>query len=488
MKKVWKYIVITLLLLLGLCCVGVLYLFFVPNSSLFNITYVNHNIIKESNKYNQDLISKIELNSRAYNVRVLSTEESTIYVKAHSNSFGFVLKDNSNLDIHSKLDNTVLTFNIDETYGFAARNASYVELYVPKDFEVDLTLKNKKAETKIGGDITINNLKYTTDKGDCDFEKGTINGTITLNLGKSDFRLHDSVTTNNNNLNLSLTSGSFKANIATLSDVTILSNARGVISLNECENLRENAQNAGGQIYVNKVQHLNITAGDTIIKVGEVTNTASVNLTKSGSITVDNLTGISTFVTNSGNINLGTTFSPLTLQSESGNINVANAFKTVAVKVNYGEAKIQFADEALSYLDENSSRVLNASVKNGKLTAYGVEHIGTPEENTQTTIDGGVKITGNGRVYINMKNVYGKNLIAGNNGSVNVVVDKDAEFMLKTSSTAGSVRVNLTQIPEYNGYTTRELRTTNVNCNSSTNLLTVNSNYGSLTVLDSNFA
>ncbi|MBQ8615809.1 MAG: hypothetical protein IJ415_04510, partial [Clostridia bacterium] len=74
MKKVWKYLVITLLLLLGLCCVGVLYLFFMPGTSLFNITYINYNIKKETSKYSASHVSAIELNSRSYEIEIIESE------------------------------------------------------------------------------------------------------------------------------------------------------------------------------------------------------------------------------------------------------------------------------------------------------------------------------------------------------------------------------------------------------------------------------
>ncbi len=487
MKKVWKYITISFLLLLGLCCVGVLYLFFVPNSSLFNITYINHNITRESEKYNNASVSRIELNSRAFDVKIMESEGDEIYIKTRGNSFGFVMKKNSNLSISSKLESNVLKFSVTEPYGFAARNDSYIHLYIPKDKSVDLYLQNKKAETTINSNVTINNLKYTTQKGDFEFKKGSINGNLTLNLEKSNFKIYEESQTKFNNVTLNLTTGSFKAIKNSLGDVTILSNSRGVIDLNSCQTIRENAPSAGGQIYANTVEHVNVTAGDTILSINEITDSASINLTKSGPVVINTLTGISNIATNSGNIKLGTTNSQLTVQSESGNITINKAYKTVAAKVGYGSANIKFADDAESYLTDKFARVLYASIKNGSLTATGVEHVGTPEENTQTTIDGGVKITGNGNASIYMQNAYGNNNIVGHNGSVYVVIGKESVYKLTTSSTAGNVRVNLTQTPEYNGYTTRDLRTTYVNCKSSSNNLTISTNYGDLTVLDTNF-
>ena len=87
-----------------------------------------------------------------------------------------------------------------------------------------------------------------------------------------------------------------------------------------------------------------------------------------------------------------------------------------------------------------------------------------------------------------MKNVLGENYIDGHNGSVYVIVNKDSQYTLTTSTSSGSVKVNLTQIEEVGGYITKTTRTTNVNCLTSSNLFNISTNYGNLTVLDTNFA
>jgi len=487
MKKVGKYITISLLLLLGLCCVGILYLFFVPNSDLFNITYVNNNKIIESNKFDANYVNLVELNSRAYDVRILTSENNTIYVKTYSNSFGFVNKKNKDVFISSKTNFDILTFNVKETYGLTSHNSSYIELYLPENIDINLSLKNEKATTVISN-VTIDNLKYTTQKGDLNFKSGQIKGSLDLNLGKSDFTINKDVSTAKNDVHLKLSTGSFKAINSDLGDVTINSNNRGVISLKSCENLRQISKSAGGQINAKTVMHATITSGDTNITIDKITNSATIDLLKSGKVNIKDLIGLSSLKTNSGNINLENTYSIVTAETSSGKINIKNAFSTVTVKVAYGEANISFSEEAESYLDNNNSRVLYASVKNGKLTANGVEYIGIPEEIETGTINGGIKVTGNGRIFLNMNNIYGNNSIVGNNGSVNVVINKTSSYILKTSSSSGNVRVNLTQIPEYNGYTTKQDRTTYVNCTESSHSLKVTSIDGDLKIFDTNFA
>lgn len=489
MKKIWKYIIITLLLLLGLCCVGVLYLFFVPGSSLFNITYINNNILKSTETYEKADVKKIKLNSRGYDVKIIASEDDTISAKAFSNSFGFVLVQNSKFEIDANLDNNILTINVTEPYGFATYNSSYIELALPANVQTSLVLNNKKALTVVDHkDVCLNSLSYTSEKGECKFNQGHIMGPIDLNLNKSKFYISPDVNLNDNEVNLKLTTGTFDAPKSIFGDVYILENERGIINILQCYTIRENQPYAGGQINIIDVGHANITAGDSIINLKNVNDTAIIDLKASGSISIHSLSGDSSISTNSGNIEIGSAESSITLYSESGNITLNNAYLTVVVKIGYGEALINFADDASNYPANSSARVLHAEVKNGKLTANGVHSIGTATNLSSSIIDGGIKISGNGRVYLNMSGVYGINTLQANNGFAHVVINKNSSYTLKTSSQGGNIRVNLTQISEYNGYTTKEERTTNVNCSSSSKLFTATVNMGNLTILDTNFA
>lgn len=484
MKKVLKYVTISLLLMLGICCVGILFLFFVPGSSLFNITYINHHSTINSEKYALSDVSKIQINARAYEISILNTDEDEIYAKARSNAFGFTTVKNSHFSMSASLDNSILTFNVNEPHGLSASNSSYIEIYIPADTSIDLSISNQSSKTNINAtNLTIKNFKYTTTKGDLKITNATLSNKLTLNLGKSDCEIKEAVVTNNNDVDLSLTTGSFKTHYSMLGDINILSNNRGVIELNKCSDIRENQKSAGGRIVVQSADHINITAGDTIVNINEVKIDAVIDLTATGSVNINNLSKSSTIKTNSGNIYINNAYSSLILSSQSGNIQVDNATLIVSVTVNYGEANIKFHEQAKSYAENNRSRVLNATVYNGKLTASGVEHIGDANSTE------GVKITGTGRVFINMKKVLGKNTVLANNGSASIVISKNASYTLKTSTTNGNVRVNLTQISEYNGYTTKTERTTYVNSTSaSSNSFEVKSTNGNILVLDTNFA
>ena len=500
MKKVGKYVIISLLLLLGLCCVGILYLFFVPNSTLFNITYINHHKTIKSEKFNVSAISKIDVNSRSYDVKILPTDTEYVYSKVYSNSFGFVLKKNSTISVETSVSNNVLTINVIEPHGFATKNDSYIEIYVPESNPLDLELCNYKAKTIIDGEnIQINNLSYSTTNGDFDFNNGEIKGSLNLDIEKSTFTIEKNVKTYSNNVKLGTTKGKFIASSSKLGDVTISKNTHGVISINECAVLSQDIESAGGSISIEKALRLIISTSDTNISVNEISNGASIILTQSGKVHIKNLSGYSTIHTNSANVQIDNCNNEVIVHTTSGNITINNAFKTVRIKTDSGNAVVNFSKSASNYTnaDGEKSRTLYATIANGTLSATGVQHIGVPNTNADETITG-ITITGGGSVNLNMGDVLGKNQINGNNGNVSVLVNDNSQYVLSTHTNTGNVRVNLLQIPQSGGYTDKNHEPVYVNCSPCStcdncksnkpceNLsnLTMNTTNGNLLVLD----
>ena len=99
MKGFWKYFTLTILLVLGLGCIGVLYLFFVPGSSLFNITYISK---KENFKASIDAtdVTKIEMYSKNFDINFTTNDEEQIIVEVYSNPFVY----NLTLSVHFGLN------------------------------------------------------------------------------------------------------------------------------------------------------------------------------------------------------------------------------------------------------------------------------------------------------------------------------------------------------------------------------------------------
>jgi len=346
-----------------------------------------------------------------------------------------------------------------------------VELQIPTSKEFNLSLKNNKAETTIeNATLKIKNLSYTTNNGNLYIEKANLYGDINLTLNKATCSVSSAVVTNNNNVTLKLTSGSFKATGSVFKDISIKENARGVILVKECSNINEEITSAGGRIEIETVSFANIKSSSSNIYIKEILNGASITLTENGSVSINELTGRSSISTNAGDVTINTLNSYLDVTTENGDISISNAKDKVNISTKYGTANVSFDEEA-------TNKFLSATLDDGQIIASGAEQVN-------------IVITGNGRADLNMSDIVGLSSIEVNTGSVYVKINKLSKYKLTTKS-EGSVRVNLAQIPNYGGYTTKQETTTYVNCTSTTygaNVLDVSTTSGDLTILDTNFA
>ena len=476
MKRFWKYFFIVILFLLGLICVGVLYLFF-SHRALFGLQYISYHETKTVLVDVDSSFDTIALNSRSYDISVSETSSNQIKLDVNNNSFGFVLVKNSKVNISTSIKDGILTINISEPYGACLKNGSAIEMLVPKSFNYNLKINNKSATTNLNsGDI--NNLTYSTISGNLNLKGVSVNGAIDLNLNKADFIINDNTITNNNDINLNISTGKFDTTKTSLGKITISSNERGVILIGNCENLFSEVKGStGGRIEANEIGQVKFEGTSTNISIAKVTAGAVIHLNNSnGKIAIQELNGSDSLLhTNSGDIYIGQANDNLVLRTDSGNITVNKAFQTIDVASESGETIINFDSLAESNKTNSNARKLIAELNNGSLKVDGVENLS-------------ITVNGNCSTRVNMKDVSGVNEIKSNSGSVFVKIDSQAVYTLKTSSDINAVRVNLTQIPEYNGYTTNLERVTNVNSDvEQANKLTVFTKNASLTILDTNF-
>lgn len=454
---------------------GLLYLFFIPNSSLFGIKYISYSGKVESTSYEQSEVNKISMTSRYYDVKVVPCLGSTISVVGHPKSFGYVLVKNSKFEINTNLDESgTLNINVTEPYGAAFKNWSYIELRIPKNCEKTLVLKNSKAPTTIDNEnLVIDNLYYETNSGDFKFENGSLQGVLDLKLNKAEFTIGEQVSLIDNNVQLELTSGKFTAPAHTFNEVTVNKNTRGVINIKECQKFTEKIESAGGKVTIGNVEYVDIASSDTNVNISTL-NGGTIILTQSGKVNINTINGFTAIQTNSGNITVNNANAPLTISSESGNQKILKATHKISSLSTYGDIEIHFSEDAPSYTSSNEYRSLNVKTYNGKITVSGVENISAEVDNS-----------GNGRLYITMRDVIGTNTIVGCRGEVEVKVNSNASYVLMTQSTNnGSVFVNVGEL-QVGGYTSPEYTETFVNSVSGTgNSLAVTTTSGSLTVTD----
>lgn len=480
MKKFWKYLAIVLLSLIGLCAIGVLYLFFVPNSSLFGICYISYNKEYFSQRYNTEefAVNKIVLNSRDYELVVQnsSNNNTDIYAKVYSNSFGFTLKKHSQVNIESKLVEGCLTIDITEPYGACIPGRSKITMVVPANFSADLALSNHNSSTTIeAGSLNISNLACTTNNGEFFVNACKINGKISVSLNRGNFTLNKAVQLNTNNLELKTNTGNLYASEVELGNVKITKNNRAMIKIKSCVSFDLNNTTAGGSVEIGTVGEFSVNSSDTNLSVNQITTGGAVVLSKSGKVKIGEINAQTSIKTKDGNITVDKATSPLFLVTTgSGNVVLKSTTSSLFAETTYGDITAYFAEESASFADNTNARRLQAKTSSGDILASGVENVN-------------IEVTGKGTVKLYMKHVLKDNEISINSGSAYVEFADDSSFVLNTKSVNGKANVNYLSSPDLSEPNKEYTGNCVFNINASTdseNKLTISSNSGFIKVRD----
>lgn len=471
MKKFWKYTLITILLLIGLFCVAILYLFFVPNSNLFGIMYISLNENVYSPAYSVTENNLITITSRSYPVRFVTSANEFLSIRVYANSLGFVLEDNSKAEIKDEITSNGLNIEISEPHGACVYNNSFIEIRIPEGSNIDISLKNQNASTTFNvADLSINDLSYSTTNGDFSMLSGTINGELNLNLNRATFTLSADVVTNENTVTLNLTSGSFVARDSVLDNVYIDNNDRGVIILGDCNYLHSRNDLAGGRIEATRVGMIELNSSDTDVYIDNLEG-GSIELTKSGEISIDTVSGDPYLTTSSGSIYIKNLVSNANLSTTSnGSITVDLAHADITAETTYGDIDITF----ISGDGDSTVNFIDATTSNGRIDLYNVDR----------TL---IRIADRGRAYVYFNDVNGTSVIDGENGEVYMQFNSNNNLTLTTSSTSGNVNVYYEGIPYGEPYTGRTANTFTINAGGN-NSIDVSTNSGNLRVRDNTFA
>ncbi len=423
MKKVWKYILIAFLLLIALCLVGVLYLFFVPGSSIFNITYISYNVVVTTQgNYKNENVDEVILNSNNYDVLVRQTEADKFYATVYCNALGFTLVKNSvpNINATYVAGTKRLQIDVTEPVGFVAPQSSIVTLYIPKNSSAKATLKNNSANTTINcPNSTFNVLDYKTNSGDLKLIAGEFNNDLKLNLGGATCTIANEVDTSTNNIFLNLKNGKFNAPSKNFNHVTVESNVRGVIIMKSCNKLiQTSSETAGGRIEIVDLYDADYTSGDTNLTITNL-HGGNISLKKSGSVTVDKCLGTSNISTSTGSITINNAESNVLVNSDSGNITINNAVGLVQTKTE-GKTTVNFKQ------DSANTTTLDAKTKNGSIIATNVDKI-------NAVVDDG----GKGNVDVSMRNIQSGCSIRTRKGNVNILFKDNSAFTLTAKQENG---------------------------------------------------
>lgn len=451
MKKVFKYILIAILLFAGLAFACVLYLFFVRGSSIFGITYISTNQKKFVDDYTPDQVNNIEINSYDYDLLISNTSYENVYCTLTVGTFGFTHVAHSQFDLKTEyLGSTkTLKINITEPTGAVVNSSSNIVVGIPNTLTdlATLTINNHNAR------VTVNLPKTTVKVLTYDAQNGSINlneccglEEMNLNIRKGSAYLSESLKINNSVTNLKMSSGLLSSQKIELGNVHLLENTRSVIRIDKCVSFESNKPgDYGGTIAIGETSKIVYTGADTVFIVSKIENLTDpesliITLTKSGSITIDELNATANLETNSGKIQINTAHSIISkASSRSGNITITNAKKSIRCNSESGTVYIAFAEDTSSY-DVNTTyrSVIVDEIKSGKLTIVGVEHFD-------------ITSTGKSTINIEARCLYDANRIRANQGSVYVKFDKESRLVIGAKSMTGTTRVNVSSVPEYNG-------------------------------------
>lgn len=473
MKAILRFIIIALVATLGLAMIGALYLFFIPKATLFGIDYISLNYIENSKAYASENIDTIEMTSHGYKVTVVPTKSENIYAKVYANSIGFVKKKNNTVKFNTEVAGGVVKLNISEPHGVTWKNNSYIELHVPQNKAFNFVLNNKSAKTYMSdANLKANKLTYKTSSGNMYLSNLAINNDIDLNLAKAKCYIEDSVKLNNNNINLSFTSGDLIAKNMKFGSVAIIQNKGGTIEINSCNSIISKV-NAGGRYTIGTAGIVNVVSEDTNINIGTITTGCSIDLTKSGKVEITNINcAAASIETNTGDIKIENANESISLKSDEGDIVVKNATKFVTIVNKYGNIDVSYKTDIGNYDTTNKYRSADITNYNGKVSVKGIENIK-------------LNITNKGRANIEMRNVLGQNTISGNLGDMHVVINKDAAFDMSVSGTTGEVRVNFLELEESGGYTEHNIPPiVKINGGNADNTLTITGKKGDIKVVD----
>lgn len=480
MKKVGKYLTITVLLLTGLFFIGLLYLFFVPKSTLFGITFISYNEKTLTSYYDASQVQKVVLNSHSYDIVVESSHSSKLYAKIENHSLGYVFTENKDLKVSESLTNNTLKINVVEPHGAAFKNNSLITIFLPKNQAIDLEIKNENAHVVIeDDDVMIRTLTYSAEKGNFDLRNATITEKLDLDLHKVNFDISSKAKLNACVVDLKITTGRFDASSSTLGNINILKNERGVILLNKCGTLFQREKVSGGRIEANEIGTLSFTGTDTNLYITKITNGAIVNIT-SGDIKISTLSGTSDIITENGNITIKTCSSKITTLTKDGNIKISKAYNKTSATTTNGDITVHFASDAEFATESNKDyRHLIAKSSSGNVKASGLN----------SAI---IKVTNKGNINVSFENFEANatliSSIESNKGSIYIKTKKDSAYVLN-SETKGSSRINLSQTEVYNGWTDKKITDKLINCDTlenKTNQFTIKSSSGNILMHDDN--
>jgi len=456
MKKIVNKIGLYLLVLfaisisLFIICIG--YLFLIPKSELFGITYIKDTTKKtySSIDYDIDLIKTIEIKSDKYNINLISSNKiEDIRFEVYNDFNGFVKtkKSENKINLNYNPSNDSLVLETKTVSGWVDNGSSKINLIIPEVlFDETHNIKlsaNKKCNINIEGfkDAKFGSVEVSLSRGDFYFDNISINNlyiksnrgeivagknvageieTLTLDLGRNKV----------NFLKAGKAEDILKEENSIYSDINFKINK---LILRACEKNTDlkfyrcgkilsdtGCVLSGGKITVAECDMFSIESKDFSIDaycVNDNTYINKFNAVGTGAVSVREVKNISDFKTKNGKIYVGKAEKEIVLESKSGTIQLDSARYGVTAISEMGNVNIKF-DKELDNSNGQLGIIDSLRTVSGVVKVYGVNKIN-------------LIATGKADIYLEFDKVVGDSEIILTEAKSKIVVPKDEAVELK---------------------------------------------------------
>ncbi len=341
LKGLLIYIGIVLAILLGLCFIVFAIMYFAPNVRVFGMSCVHYQKTTEPetiqlSDYSGYSDIEINLSSNKIGLKIVPDEEITdVKYSTKLNIFGLafdITQYRVITNVEVKSNKLIIGLNMTEPNGLISYSDSCVEVKVPANKKIDVTVRTTSGKVTLGTDkvkLKVNNITIDT-----------VSGNLIL-IGMAD----ESGVLSINSLNMSTQSGKFDLSSITTLNVSSTIQMIAGDGYFKFKNVNAPIDVRGSDVRFDAedincgMSGLKFISDNGYINLKTLqSNAAAENtiVTDNCSVNIQNIYGKTGIVTTYGGINIGTTNHYTVLKSVHGNIKVEHALSDISVTTKFG--------------------------------------------------------------------------------------------------------------------------------------------------------
>lgn len=388
LKSIGTYLLILCIIVvaIGLILGGYLVLF--PEKDLFGIKYAQvHQTYNEQITTSVEDITAINIESGKFNVIVLPSEDENIFTATECMYYGFVQKDNADVDLVSTINAGLLTIKLKEPIGAVLYSTFNLKVYIPYNHllsSTTLDVNTQKGNIMIGQSsdtdlkLCFGETVLKSQKGSIGLHTSTIYDALTLETTSGDIGIASTFVTNADTLNIKLGDG--KANLTNFENLKNINNVKLQITNNatfesgEIKNLE--ATTFRGTIKLSQIDTLTATTNGTFIDIETVLNNSQITQTGGGSINVANTKSEITINAEKSNIVIAKAEGSTYLKTTSGKI-IVSALTFVSAETLSGAVQINYneLEDNVYYTVMKKYRTALINTSSGNIDITGVDFV-----------------------------------------------------------------------------------------------------------------